>query len=113
MKFSILLLFFCFVAVSAYQQLTVRNVYTVTAVTTSAFVTLVIQAPTPTNFATVFDSSGQTLGLYTGSTGNEVLQTIIPPGGGELPFPCAAGSKVSIKAISANATTGELDINFH
>lgn len=96
-----------------YQQLTVRNVYTVTPVTTSAFVVLYSVTQTPTNWATVFDSSGRTLGLYTGSSGSEVLQTIIPPGGGELPFPCAAGTRISIRAISATANSGELDINFH
>lgn len=108
-----LALVFSSLAFGDYQQTTVRNVYGTTPVTTTAFVELIHSAANPTNWAIVFDSSGQTLGLYTGQVGAEVLQAIIPPGGDTLPFPCAAGSRVSIKALSADATAGELDINLH
>jgi hypothetical protein len=113
MKIKLGLLLVCATLLGAYQQLTVRNVYSVTPVTTSAFLEIITSAPSPTNWATVFDSSGQTLALYTGSVGQELMQTLIPPGGGELPFPCSAGSRVTLKAISGTASSGELDINFH
>lgn len=105
------------IAFPEYQQQTVRNVYTTTSVTTAAFVTLVSSAPYTINNAFISDTSGQTLGLYTGASGSEILQTLIPMntsgGQGQIPFPCPKGTRISIKALSANATTGELDITFH
>lgn len=100
-------------ALAEYPQQNVRNVYSVTPVTTSAFVTLVSLSLATINWAYIFDSSGQTLGLYIGPVGSEVLQTIIPPGGGTLPFGCPQATRISIKAISATASAGELDITFH
>ena len=89
-----------------------RNVYTITPVTTAAWVQLVASMPYTVQSITVFDSSGQTLLLGVGQSGSEVAQILIPPGGGTFPLGITAGSRVSIKALSANATTGENDINY-
>lgn len=105
------------VALPEFQQQTVRNVYSTTNVTTAANVTLVAAATYTINYAYISDTSGQTLGLYTGAAGSEILQTLIPlstgGGQGQIPFPCPKGTRISIKALSANATSGELDITFH
>lgn len=90
-----------------------RNVYSTTNVTTTAFVQLVASTTSATSLIEVFDSSGQTMALATGAAGLEVIQCYIFPGGqGQIPISIAAGTRVSIEAVSANATTGEIDINF-
>lgn len=90
-----------------------RNVYSSTNVTTTAFVQLVASTASATSLIEVFDSSGQTMALATGAAGSEVIQCYIFPGGqGQIPISIAAGTRVSIEAVSANATTGEIDINF-
>jgi hypothetical protein len=92
----------------------VRNDYTVTAVTTSAYVQLVASTTSLANEIEIFDSSGQTLTLAIGASGSEVNQINIFPGGnGRIPLSIPAGTRVSIKAISATASVGELDINFY
>ena len=54
------------------------------------------------------------MALATGAAGAEVIQMYIFPGGnGRIPLKIAAGARVSIKAISATASVGEIDINFY
>ena len=89
----------------------VRTVYTVTPVTTAAYVELVASTAYIVNHISVFDSSGQVLKLATGAAGAEVDAILIPPGGADLPFKIAAGTRLSIKAVSGNATSGEQDLN--
>jgi hypothetical protein len=92
----------------------IRNAYGSVNVTTAAYVQLVASTTLPTSSMEIFDSSGQTLKIAFGSAGNEVDQFQITPGGNErIPVLIPVGTRVSIKAISANATTGELDINFY
>jgi len=92
----------------------VRNDYSSVNVTTTAYVQLVASTTLATTLIEIFDSSGQTLYLATGGSGSEVNQLIIYPGGnGQIPFAIPAGSRVSIKAISATASVGEIDINFY
>lgn len=91
----------------------VRNVYSSVNVTTSAYVQLVASTTSATTRLQIFDSSGQTLVLATGAAASEVDQIYIFPGGnGDVPLAIPAGTRVSIKAVSANATVGEIDINF-
>jgi hypothetical protein len=89
----------------------VRYDYTVN-VTTSAYVQLVASTSAATNRLQIFDSSGQTLVLAVGGAGAEVDQLFIFPGGIDIDYYVPAGSRVSIKAVSASATTGECSINF-
>lgn len=90
----------------------VRNVYSSTNVTASAWVQLIASTAAVINCVTVFDSSGQTLKLGTGGSGSETIALIVPPGGlgGCIPLHIAAGTRLSIRAISGTASTGELDI---
>lgn len=82
-------------------------------VTTSTYTQLVAALSAAVSQLFIFDSSGQTLVLAVGAAGFEVDQAYIIPGGnGELNLKIPAGSRVSIKAVSANATTGEINATF-
>lgn len=90
----------------------VYNVYSVTAVTTGAYVQLVASTTAKTNSVRIFDSSGQGMILAVGGAGVEVDQIYVPPGGDTFNLTIPASSRVSYKALTANATTGYLIINF-
>lgn len=90
----------------------IRNDYVGTPVTTGAYVQLVAATSGIINQLHIFDSSGETLVLATGAAAAEVDQFYIPPGGlnATMDLNIAAGTRLSVKAISANATVGELVI---
>lgn len=91
----------------------VRNVYSTTPVTTAAYVELVASTSDVVNAIFIFDSSGETLVLATGAAASEVDNLYIVPGGnGLVPLAVPAGTRVSIKAVSANATAGEISMTF-
>lgn len=93
---------------------TVRNDYTSTNVTTGAWVELVASLGSTVNEIEIFDSSGQTLELGTGAAAAETRLILVFPGGnGRVPTLIASGTRVSIRAVSATANAGELDINFY
>lgn len=89
-----------------------RNVYSSTNVTTGAWVQIIASTAAVINAFTLFDSSGQTLELGTGGVGVETRQLIIPPGGidGLVPLAIPAATRVSLRAISGTASTGEFDL---
>jgi hypothetical protein len=91
----------------------VRKDYTGGSVTTGAWVQLIASTASAINCVTVFDSSGQTLELGTGAAASETRVLIIPPGGlgGCIPLKIAASTRVAIRAISATASVGELDLS--
>lgn len=90
----------------------IRNDYSSTNVTTSAYVELDSALDGDVSELEIFDSSGQTLVLAIGAAGSEQDQFYIPPGGLERQTSLlSSGQRLSIKAVSANATTGELIIN--
>lgn len=92
----------------------VRNVYSTTNVTTAAYVQLVASTSGVTNVLEIFDSSGQTLKIAFGAAASEVDQFQIFPGGnGRVTCTIAAGTRISVRAVSATASSGELDINFY
>jgi hypothetical protein len=92
----------------------VRNSYSSVNVTTSAYVQLTASLAAAATEIEVFDSGGQTMVLATGGAGVETDQIYIMPGGnGRIPLKINAGTRVSIKAVSATASTGEIDINFY
>lgn len=93
----------------------VRNDYSSTNVTTAAYTQLIASTSNEYQQVEIFDSSGQTLKLATGAAASEVDRFIITPGGNDRPirFRIASGTRISIKAISATASTGEIDINFY
>ena len=91
-----------------------RQNYTVTSVTTAAYTQVIASTSAAINEVEIFDSSGQTLAFSVGAAGSEVIQLYIFPGGnGRVPLYIPIGSRVAIQAVSANATAGEIDINFY
>lgn len=93
---------------------TVRNDYSSVNVTAAAWVQLVAALGSEVNEFEIFDSSGETLELGIGAAAAETRLIIITPGGnGRVPVQIAAGTRVSIRAISATASVGEVDINFY
>jgi hypothetical protein len=82
-------------------------------VTTAAYTELIAATAAAINVLNIFDSSGQTMILATGAAASEVDLLFIPPGGFNAPMEIAiaAGTRLSIKALSANATSGEIVLN--
>lgn len=88
------------------------NDYTSTSITTSAFTQLVASTNAQINLLDIFDSSGKSMILAVGASGSEVVEAYIAPGGEQIPIFIPAGSRISYKALSVNATTGYLTMNF-
>lgn len=90
----------------------IRLVYSVTNVTTSAYVTLSASLPIDISHLEIFDSSGQTMQIGVGASGSEQAKRIIFPGGqGMIPLSLRAGQRLAIKALSGTASSGEIDLN--
>jgi hypothetical protein len=88
------------------------NDYSITPVTTAAYVQLAAALVTALNSLSIFDSSGSGMILAVGAPGSEVNQLYVPPGGNVAGYDISiqAGSRVSYKALTANATSGQLII---
>lgn len=88
----------------------IRNNYSTTNVTTAAYVQLVASTANNINRLWIFDSSGQDLVLAVGAAAAEVDQIQISPGGWDssVDLFIPSGSRISIKAVSASATSGTL-----
>ncbi len=86
-------------------------------VTTGAWVQLDASLDAACSYIEIFDSSGQTMELGIGASGSESsLPFYIFPGGNApqlVACPLPAGCRLAVKAVSGNATTGELTINFY
>lgn len=92
---------------------TLRHDFSSTNVTTSAYVELAAALNEEVAGAEIFNSSGETLIAAIGAASSEQDSFYILPGGndrGALKIP--KGARLAIKAVSANATSGELTINF-
>lgn len=93
---------------------TVRNDYSSVNVTSGAWVQLVASLSAAVTEIEIFDSSGQTLELGIGAAAAETRLIIVFPGGnGRVPVSVASATRISIRAISATADSGEIDINFY
>jgi hypothetical protein len=92
----------------------VRIDYSSTSVLTSAYTQVLASTSSAISEVEIFDSSGNTMILATGapSSEGEVLY-IVPGGNGRVPVKIASGTRVAIKALSGNATSGEIVINFY
>jgi hypothetical protein len=88
----------------------VTNLYSSVNVTTAAYVELIASTAAEINRFHVFDSSGSLLVIATGAAAAEVDQFYIFPGGLDafIDFNVPSGTRVSIKAVDTNATTGRL-----
>lgn len=88
-----------------------RLVYSTTNVTTSAYVQIVASTVNTAQAIYISDTSGQTLKIAFGAPGSEVDQLSVNQGGpGLIPKYAAGGTRISIKALSATANTGEFNI---
>ncbi len=92
----------------------VYSSYLSTPVTTAAYVQLVASTPADVKQIEIFDSSGQSLYLATGAALSEANKILVIPGGnGRIPFVIPAGTRLSLKALTANAVAGYITINFY
>lgn len=95
-----------------------RNDYTSTSVTTGAYVQLFASAAVTNavNIVEIFDSSGQTLELGVDAAGGvsySRVALIVPGGNGQINLRISSGSSVAVRAVSATANTGEIDVNLY
>lgn len=89
-----------------------RHDYSSGTVTTAAYTTLIASTAAAASEIFIFDSSGQTLVLAFGAAASEVDKIYIVPGGnGTVALSIPAGTRLSIKAVSANASVGEITVN--
>jgi hypothetical protein len=106
---------FFLISTTAFAQtiptLTDRIVYSSTNVGTSSWVQIFASTTYTVGNLCAADSSGQTMEIGVGSAGNEVRYLLLPAGGGCFPRSLNAGVRVSIRAVSATANSGELDMN--
>lgn len=93
----------------------IRHDYSSGTVTTAAYTELLAATPgVQANTLEIFDSSGQTLVLATGASGSEIDRLYITPGGnGPVRVAIPPSTRLSIKAISASASSGEIDLNVY
>jgi hypothetical protein len=86
------------------------------SITTGAYTEVVASLSANVKTLDIFNSTGEALYLATGAAGSESDKYIIPPGGpGIIPIRFKAGTRISVKAIDSNTTTGngeQLNINF-
>jgi hypothetical protein len=91
-----------------------RRDYSSGNVSTAAYTQLIASTAAECQEVEIFDSSGQTLVLATGAAASEADQIYVVPGGnGRVPLRIASGTRVSIKAVSGTASTGEVVINLY
>lgn len=86
-----------------------------TNITTSAYVQLVAKLVGTVEAIQFYNGTSSTLALASGASGSEVNQVLLGPGLSDIIpvetlFP--KGSRMSITAIDANASTGNVAINF-
>ena len=116
-KFFVVLLFFSSLQswAAGASGLAVRTVYSSTPVGTSNWVVLVSSLPNAVSQIAVADLSGQTMEIGIANANDpansEVRQFLIPPGGITVRIQIAIGQRISIRAVSSAATTGENDLN--
>jgi len=92
----------------------VRNDYSSVNVTTGAYVQLIASTSAQATRLEIFDSSGQTLVLAVGASSSEIDQFYINPGGnGIVDLLIPSGSRISIKAVTASATAGYINLTLY
>lgn len=83
-------------------------------VTTGAYVQLIASTTSATSLLDIFDSSGQAMIIAVGAAASEVDQFYVFPGGnGQVQLAIPAGSRVSVKALTATASSGYLLLNLY
>jgi hypothetical protein len=88
-----------------------RLAYSSTNVTTGAYVELLASTAAEYKEIHVIDTSGQTLKIAFGAAASEVDKIIVPPGGAyPIKLTIPASTRISIRAISSTASTGDVCI---
>lgn len=84
--------------------------YSSTNVTTSAYTQITASTSGAINRLYIADTSGSALIIAVGGAGSENDQLYVGPGGSDAPYELnvPSGSRLSIKALDANATSGRL-----
>jgi len=85
----------------------------ISALTTAAYVQVSASTSAAINWLSAFESSGNGVILAVGAAASEVDVLYIPPGGfgHAVPLSIASGSRVSIKAMLGNNSSGQLIMN--
>lgn len=85
-----------------------QNAYSTTNVTTGAYVTLSSSTPSSTSNLVIVDTSTQLMKLAIGIAGSEIDLCAFQGNGSPVIVPAyiPQGSRLSLKAISASATSG-------
>jgi hypothetical protein len=86
--------------------------YAVTPVTTLAWTEVIASTSASIEWWDIFDSSGETLQVGVGAAGSEVHLAYVIPGGNRINQLLPAGTRISLRAVSADATIGEHTVNF-
>lgn len=90
------------------------NDYTLTSVSTAAYTQLIASTSAAASKVEVFDSSGECMILAVGAAASEVDQFYIFPGGnGPVELSIPSGSRISIKAKTATASSGFIAVNLY
>jgi hypothetical protein len=93
----------------------VRTTYSSANVGTSTWVVLVSTLPNTVSQIAVADTSGQTMEIgicnANASANSEMRQFLIPPGGITVKIQIPVGQRISIRAVSSTAISGENDLN--
>ena|SRR6056297_1956950 len=81
------------------------------SVSTSAYSEVIASTSDAVTRVNIFDSSGEIIELALGSSGSETRKMIIPAGGISSSILIPGGSRISIKSLTSDVTTGFLVIN--
>jgi len=93
---------------------TLYNDYVGSPVTTLAWTEISAGIGNDMKFLEIFDSSGSLLELGIGALGAEVRKILIFPGGnGKIPVDIPTGTRLTIRAIDADATVGFFAANWY
>jgi hypothetical protein len=90
----------------AVNTLPVHTNYSSSPVTTGAYTELVASTGAPITRLSIFDSSGHAMIIATGPAASEVVKLYVPPGGGDFDLAIPISTRISIKALTADATSG-------
>ena len=85
--------------------------YGATSVTTLAWTTVIAATSASIEWMDIFDSSGETLEIGTGAAGFEFHMGYVIPGGNSLYNVIPVGTRIALRAVSADATVGEFVVN--
>lgn len=96
---------------------TLRYDYATGNILQNAWGQILASTPAPACAVEIFDASGRALSISLGAAGLEdgaVIPYTITPNGSSilLPIEVARGKRISVKPLDANATEGQLIINF-